>query len=98
MLNKIKNANDIMTLYFGQKDFVEEIKNSLLTLYDGKPREYSEEIFDLVERCAICSYIDKEDYGVDRTSLFLNDKYKTELLEKNKCECTNILTVEEERE
>lgn len=98
MLSKIKNANNILTLYFGQKDFVEEIKNSLLTLCDGKPREYSKEIFDLVERCAICSYIDKEDYGIDRTSLFLNDKYKTELLEKKKCECTNILTVEEERE
>ncbi len=95
---QIEKAMNIMSLYFGKKDFLEEIKNSLLTLYDGNPREYSEEIFDLVERCAICSYIDKEDYGVDRTSLFLNDKYKTELLEKNKCECTNILTVEEERE
>lgn len=98
MLNKIKNANDIMTLYFGQKDFVEEIKNSLLTLYDGKPREYSEEIFDLVERCAICSYIDKEDYGVDRISLFLNNKYKSDLLKKKNCEIENSFTVEEELE
>lgn len=98
MLNKIKNANDIMTLYFGQKDFVEEIKNSLLTLYDGKPREYSEEIFDLVERCVICSYIDKEDYGVDRISLFLNNKYKSDLLKKKNCEIENSFAVEEELE
>lgn len=96
--SQIENANNILTLYFGQKDFVEEIKNSLLTLYDGKPREYSEEIFDLVERCAICSYIDKEDYGVDRISLFLNNKYKSDLLEKKNCEIENSFAVEEELE
>ena len=82
MTNRIKNANSIMADFFGEKNFSAEIKNSILTLYDGKPREYSEEIFDLVERCSICSYVNKEDYGVDRTLLFLNDKYKADLLEK----------------
>lgn len=95
---QIENALNIMTLYFDKKDFVEEIKNSLLTLYDGKPREYSEEVFDLVGRCAICSYIDKEDYGVDRTLLFLNDNYQKELLEKKLQKSQNELFMEEEHE
>lgn len=98
MLNRIKNANNTMTKFLGEKNFVEEIKNSLLTLYDGKPRDYSEEIFDLVERCAICSYIDKEDYGVDRISLFLNDNYQKELLEKKLQKSQNKLFMEEEHE
>lgn len=79
----IDNAISFIKQHFDVEDPVQEISNALMNLYDGGNRECSEGIQDLVIRCAICSYEDEEDYGVDKVSILLDDNY-VKTLEKSK--------------
>lgn len=64
------------------EDPVQEISNALMNLYDNGNRECREGIQDLVIRCAICSYEDKNDFGTDKISLLLGEKYEQSLKEQ----------------
>lgn len=81
-INAINYSISFIKEQFNIENPVQEISNALMNLYDNGNRECSEEIMDLVTRCAICSYQDKEDYGVDKISLFLGENYEKSLKEK----------------
>lgn len=81
-VNVISHAVSFIREKFNIEKPVQEISNALMNLYDNGNRECSEEIMDLVTRCAICSYHDKEDYGTDKISIFLGENYEKSLKEK----------------
>ena len=83
-INVIKDAISFIKDTFKIENPVQEISNSLMNLYDGGNRYCSSQIFDLVKRCAICSYSEVQDYGVDRTTLFLGKNYEEMIKKYNK--------------
>lgn len=80
--NNIKWAIEIIHSYFHCKDPVTEIQNAMMNLWDNGNRPCSEDIFDLVKRCAACS-VPKE-YGVDKSIYLLGNAYQESLLQKYK--------------